>query len=505
MKKVLYIVGFFCCFNLNNVDALQASSNSSNVKTVAKKAKPATKICEKPKPTKICVKKSSTSLQDTPLPEVLVEEKNKKICKMMGVNTGSSAKSIQQNNVRELPFVPANFSLSKVQILKKVNGYPITNVHLANKRKFLNLTYNNQHNLSDAEIMSLLIEDKIKEERIDYLEYRLKKKVITDKFIDSRIVDMASGMGISVEELLKMFKNHGISEEAFRKTVWISIGWEMYIGSKYQGQISVNSEVLKKRFFSIISEFNGETFLASRIFLPVGSPEDYNTVYAKVNEIFASIENGGNFSSFAQIYSKGIEASKGGNLGWVNKSSINIQKEEIDALRDMKKDEVKIVKVKNGFSILLLKDSQKSFKKVDLIDFKNILLPFSKTPADRSEMESKYIFMKNLVDNSKNIDDMLDRAKQSTFKVTSQDSVPISQLNVALRDVLIPLAVLRFSQPFVTEYGILVFYISKKYSQDVTPPTLDQVKNQMISSQIELFSAKEMVNARKIASIVSFR
>ena len=106
----------------------------------------------------------------------------------------------------------------------------------------------------------------------------------------------------------------------FKKKIETEIIWNKLIYEKYNNQVEINIEKLKKKLKE--EEFKldkQEIFLLSEIVL---SAENKEQLDKKYNEILKSIEKVG-FKNTATIYSASDTAKFGGSVGWIQKNQLS--------------------------------------------------------------------------------------------------------------------------------------------------------------------------------------
>ncbi len=236
------------------------------------------------------------------------------------------------------------------KILFKVNNEIITSLDILAELEYLkaiNKEFNKMEKEKTFEISkNSLIREKIKEIDIK----RIVKKIdIEKKILDKLILDYFRELKIkSIGEFEKYFLNKNLNPDSIRKKISIELLWNQLIFSKYNKNIKIDKELIRK---NLLKDEKQKEFLLSEILFNVNENEDLNS---KLDLIEGSIKKI-SFSQTALAYSISDTANKGGKLGWVKETILNekIYKE----LKDLNNGEhTKPILVPGGFLILQLLD-----------------------------------------------------------------------------------------------------------------------------------------------------
>ena len=135
--------------------------------------------------------------------------------------------------------------------------------------------------------------------------------------------------------------------------------WNQVIYSKYKSKLKIDKnkilEEIKKN-----KQFNN-SFLLSEIFFTPNSNYEIETISKKIK---ASIDENG-FENTASIYSVSASAKTGGNIGWVNETTIN--KNLLSKISNLEIGEfTKPITVPGGFLILRVNDRKKIEKNINI-------------------------------------------------------------------------------------------------------------------------------------------
>ena len=114
---------------------------------------------------------------------------------------------------------------------------------------------------------------------------------------------------------------NGINLDFVKYKINIETNWNQLIFEKFNNQLSINEEEIKKKLKKDISnkKYSNIEYNLSQIIFEVKSNETFEEKY---KTILNSIENQG-FKNTSNLYSIAENAKTGGNLGWINKTQLS--------------------------------------------------------------------------------------------------------------------------------------------------------------------------------------
>ena len=239
----------------------------------------------------------------------------------------------------------------------KVNNEIITNIDLDNEARYL-FALNNELESADKKTLTRLAKESIIKEKIKKNEllkyYRLDS---TEVLLDEIIKDYYKKLNIkNLKDFETYLKKYNLEMKIIKQKIEIEFLWNRLIGLKYQNQINVNEEKLKKQ----VDEFYNNNELVteyelSEIIFQIENDNDLNN---KINLIQKDIDDQG-FKNAANIHSIADSSKFGGEIGWVNEKQLS--KEISLAIQELKINEVsKPIRVANGFLILKIENRKQN-------------------------------------------------------------------------------------------------------------------------------------------------
>ena len=253
-------------------------------------------------------------------------------------------------------------------ILYKINNEMITNYDLTKETKYM-LSLNpkiqslSRKKLEEISLQSI-INEKIK--KIELQKYFNLALNLDDQVLNDIIKSLHNKLGISEK---KQFENYlskfNLTYLWVAKKIEIETLWNNLIYEKYNNQLTINIDQIKialKKELKLSN--NSKKFNLSEILI---KPNQKN------NE---SIKQVG-FNNTANIFSSSDTSKVGGNIGWVEESSLSSV--IINELKNLEKNGItNPIKLNSGFLLLKIEDIKITKKKINFEEALNNKIIFEK-------------------------------------------------------------------------------------------------------------------------------
>jgi len=219
--------------------------------------------------------------------------------------------------------------------------------------KVVNLIKMNEGTVSDDEVLDA---------------YLFENERINLSFIKIAPDSFKGQITVNDVEMKDYYEKH---REEFRIPTFIQVQYLLFRLSDFESKIQVSPDEVKRYYESRKDTFKIPKQVRARDILikapPQDTPEQLEAKKKKAEEIFEKAKKTKDFSSLAKQYSEGENASKGGDLGWVQKGMMGEQIEAI--LFSMKAGELSgVLPGRDGLLILKVEEvreeKQKPFEEV---------------------------------------------------------------------------------------------------------------------------------------------
>tara|TARA_Y100001970_G_C14180003_1_gene829278 strand:- start:567 stop:1490 length:924 start_codon:yes stop_codon:yes gene_type:complete len=245
------------------------------------------------------------------------------------------------------------------KILFKLNNEIVTSIDLLNEINYLKSINNEYANASDDITYNVaknsIIREKIKE--IEILNY-VNEINIDEKILNNVLMSNFGYLDIkSISEFNEYFLNRNINPSIIKKKLSIEILWNQIIFQKYNNQIKIDTNEIKK---NLLNKKQRE-FLLKEILFELNDGEKLNQKYNLIKKTISER----NFSQAALLYSVSDTSKNEGKIGWIKETTIN--KKILNKLNNVKiGDYSEPILVPGGFLILKIEDQREIKKNINL-------------------------------------------------------------------------------------------------------------------------------------------
>jgi len=286
-------------------------------------------------------------------------------------------------------------SASKIEILYKVENYPITNKDISKEINYLIMLNDKLKEINEKDIIQYatksIIKEKIKKNEI------LKNLYLgqNEEIIEKQLKILKNNLNLGDQEFKKLISELDMTENYLKEKIEIEILWNQLIYTIYKDQVIIDkisiSEKLKKDLEDP-SNFMEEYLLHEILYTPSKASDKEN----KKLKIDNSIKEVG-FENTANIYSLSDSSKFGGKIGWVKENQLT--KEILFNLQNLKIGQyTSPINVPGGILILFLKNKRQA--KLEL-SFDDELKKIINTERNRQLDQYSSIYYKKVEINTK--------------------------------------------------------------------------------------------------------
>ena len=208
----------------------------------------------------------------------------------------------------------------EIKIIHNIQNEIITNIDIKNEFKYLLALNNSLKELDKEKILNIsnesIIREKIK--KIELLK-NFEEIKINESYSELLIKNIYSRLNLkSINEFEIYLKNYDLKISDIKKKITIDALWNELIIKKYGSKVAINEAAIKKGILNN-SKIQSKEYRLSEITFEIVNKEE---IEKKYNEIVKSINEIG-FENSAATYSFSDTSKIGGDIGWINESSLN--------------------------------------------------------------------------------------------------------------------------------------------------------------------------------------
>ena len=209
---------------------------------------------------------------------------------------------------------------TNIFVVYKVENEIITNIDIEKESRYLVALNNQLKNLSEKKILEIAKDSILKEtvKRIELNKYFNldQKNPFLEKVIEDFYIKLQMNNRNEFEDYLK---NYNLSIKEVKKKIEIETTWNQLIYDKYNDQITVDNEKLKKKLKNKKASQKRKLYSLLEIVFQKEQEESLND---KINKIEESIKEIG-FENTANIYSISDSSKFGGKIGWIEEKNLS--------------------------------------------------------------------------------------------------------------------------------------------------------------------------------------
>ena len=219
----------------------------------------------------------------------------------------------------------------ETKIIHNIQNEIITNTDIKKEFRYLVALNSSLKKLNEEQILSIssdsIIREKIK--KIEILR-NFKEIKINEDYLNLLLRNIYSRINLkSIIEFEKYLIDYDLKIDDIKMKVTIDALWNELIINKYKDKISINKNKIKEEILKNNKTYSKQ-YQLSEIIFEVTSKEE---IEKKYNEVVKSIDEIG-FKNSAATYSVSETSKIGGDIGWINESSLtNSIKKNINTLQ----------------------------------------------------------------------------------------------------------------------------------------------------------------------------
>ena len=208
----------------------------------------------------------------------------------------------------------------KIEILYKVENYPITNKDINKEINYLIMLNNQLQSINEEDLIQYatksIIKEKVKKNEI-LKNYKFGgNEVVVNKQIDI----LRNNLNLNEVEFENLLRSIGISFDYIVEKIEIELMWNKLIYTIYKDKVNINENEIREKLKKDLENPSNllDEFLLHEILFTLSQISDLEK---KLLEIEKSILEIG-FENTANILSEGASSKLGGKIGWVKENQL---------------------------------------------------------------------------------------------------------------------------------------------------------------------------------------
>lgn len=282
------------------------------------------------------------------------------------------------------------------KIILKIDNKIITTLDINREMRYLvalnpyiqNIERNKLYNIAK----NSLLKEKVKE--IELLK-NSKEINFQESYLDQFIENSYKKIGINnKEEFVEYLTKQNLLYKDIKEKIKIEIAWNRLIYLKYNSQLKIDKDNLKKQILSDTNK-DQQSYFLQEILFETKKKSEIKDMY---NKIIESIKDEG-FEKTAIIFSISDTSKNGGSIGWIKKNSLNPKINK--ALEKINIGEfTEPIVIPGGFLILKLKDVKTEKNQISNDNLENELSKLIRQKTNEQLNQYSLIYYKKIEKNT---------------------------------------------------------------------------------------------------------
>lgn len=348
------------------------------------------------------------------------------------------------------------------------------------------------------EILGQLIDESLRIQEAEANEITISNKEI-EEYI-GRVAQQ--NFKRSVPETEKHLTQIGSSIASLRKQVKGEIAWNRVLSRNVTPFINVSDDEVEAKINQTEANKGKIEYRLGEIFLRADE-SNREQVYETARKLLEQLRGGAPFAEMAKQYSEASTAAAGGDLGFVK---LNVLPQAIaTAALEMTQNEIVVVPVSGGVSLLLLIDKRQigmSDPRDSTLELKQIAVDFPKgtTEAQAGPLVKRFADETQKINGCGAADGV---AKSLGAEVVNRDNIRIGDLPGPLQQVMLGMNVGQSTPPYGSlEDGVRVFVLcGRNAPKEVAQKSRDQIQSEIEDERVERRAQLYMRSIRRDAII----
>ena len=250
-----------------------------------------------------------------------------------------------------------NLSANKIEILYKVENYPITNKDISKEINYLIMLNDKLKKVSEKDLIQYatksIIKEKVKKNEIlKNLNFRKN-----DEVVENQLKILKNNLNLGDEEFKNLISKLDITENYLKEKIEVEILWNKLIYGIYKDKVIIDTLSISNKLKKDLEDPSNfmEEYLLHEILYAPSKTTDIENNKSKIDKSIKEI----GFENTANIYSESDSSKFGGKIGWVKENQLT--KEILINIKNLKIGEhTNSIRVPGGMLILFLKDKRTS-------------------------------------------------------------------------------------------------------------------------------------------------
>jgi len=339
------------------------------------------------------------------------------------------------------------------------------------------------------------------DDRLQMQEAKRRGISLSQQDVDTAISAVERQMNIPPGRFDEFMRRGGIDPAAVTSQIRTELTWGRMVRGRTGAQSAVTEQEIDEAVAKLRANAGQTEDLISEILVPVDSPDQEEPQRQLALRIIEQLRGGANFPALARQFSRGTTSVNGGDVGWVQRGTLNEEVEAVVAKLDKGKlsDPIRTV---GGWQIVALRDRRRIAMpgvEENRVTLKQLLIPLA-ADAPQAEADAAIAKARQARGEIKTCDDV--ETVAGRFEAPGSGSLGtlrMGDLPESFRQAVTPLEINQTSEPVRASRAVHIFTLCAK--QEAAGLNRNEVRQSLLARRAELMAQRYIRELRRDATI----
>jgi peptidyl-prolyl cis-trans isomerase SurA len=339
------------------------------------------------------------------------------------------------------------------------------------------------------------------DDRLQMQEAKRRNISVSQQDVDTAIAAVERQMNIPPGRFDEFIRRSGVDPAAAANQIRTELTWARMVRGRAGAQTTVTEQEIDEAIAKLRANAGQTEDLISEILVPVDTPDQEEPQRQLALRIIEQIRGGANFPALARQFSRGTTASNGGEVGWVQRGTLN-EETEAAVMKLNKGDISEPIRTVGGWQIVALRDRRKIALpgiEDNRVTLKQLLLPLG-ADAPKTEVDAALAKAREARSAIRSCDDV--ETVAARFEAPGSGSLGtlrMGDLPESFREAVAPLNVNETSQPVRASRAVHIFTLCAK--QEAAGLNRNEMRQNIMARRAELMAQRYIRELRRDATI----
>jgi peptidyl-prolyl cis-trans isomerase SurA len=339
------------------------------------------------------------------------------------------------------------------------------------------------------------------DERLQMQESKKRNIAAAQQDVDNAIAMVERQMNIPPGRFEEYVQRNGVDPAAAVNQIRTELTWNRMVRARVGAQVTITEQEIDEAIARLKANAGQTEELISEILVPVDSPDQEAPQHQLALRIIEQVRGGANFPALARQFSRGTTAANGGDVGWVQRGTLN--EETAAAIAKLNKGEVsEPIRTVGGWQIVALRERRRITLpgvEENRVTLKQLLLPIAAN-APAAEVDAAIAKAREARNSIRSCDDVETVAtKYEAPGSGSLGTLRVGDLPESFRQVVAPLNVNETSQPVRASRAVHIFTLCAK--EEAAGLNREDMRQTIFIRRAELMAQRYIRELRRDATI----